>query len=70
MAVLEGRAPLETVCALNRQARLQGAALGMTRLEAEGIAETEAALLPRSAEGEAAARAVLLECAAQLFSAH
>src|SRR5271167_3666444 len=35
VAVLEGPAPLETVCALNRQARLKGVACGMTRLEAE-----------------------------------
>ena len=61
-AVLEGRAPLETVCSLNRAALLKGAALGMTRLEAESIPELR--LLTRSLETEAAARAVLLECAA------
>ena len=33
VAVLEGRAPLETVCSLNRAAHLKGAVLGMTRLE-------------------------------------
>jgi protein ImuB len=59
VAVLQGRAPLETVCSLNRLARLKGAVLGMTRLEAEGIAEFR--LLARSVEVEAAARAVLLE---------
>jgi protein ImuB len=62
VAVLEGRAPLETVCALNRQARLMGMVLGMTRLEAEGMAGLKLAV--RSPEAEAAARAVLLECAA------
>jgi protein ImuB len=62
VAVLEGRAPLETVCSLNRAAMLKGAALGMTRLEAEGISELR--LLTRSLETEAAARAILFECAA------
>lgn len=62
VAVLDGRPPLETVCSLNRQARLKGAALGMTRLEAETISGLQ--LLSRSLETEAAARAVLLECAA------
>jgi protein ImuB len=60
VAVLEGRAPLETVCSLNRPAHLKGAALGMTQLEAEGIAGVR--LLARSVEVEAAARAVFLEC--------
>jgi protein ImuB len=63
VAVLEGRAPLETMCSLNRAALLKGAALGMTRLEAESIPELR--LLSRSLEAEAAARAVLFECAAQ-----
>lgn len=63
VAVLDGRAPQETVCSLNRHTRLHGAALGMTRLEAEGIAGLK--LLARSRESEAAARAVFLECAAQ-----
>ena len=62
VAVLEGRAPSETVCSLNRPARQTGAALGMTRLEAESI--TGMRLLARSEETEAAARAALLECAA------
>jgi protein ImuB len=63
VAVLEGRAPQEMVCALNGHARRKGVALGMTRLEAEGINGLR--LLARSAESEAAAPAVLLECAAQ-----
>ena len=63
IAVLEGRAPQETVCAVNQKARLRGAALGMTRLEAEGIAELKP--LKRSLASEAAAHSVFLECAAQ-----
>ena len=62
MAVLEGRAPLEAVCALTRYARLMGASLGMTRMEAEGLPGLR--LLRRSLESEAAARAVLFECTA------
>jgi protein ImuB len=62
VAVLAGCAPLETVCSLNRQARLKGAALCMTRLEAESIPGMR--LLARSEETEAAAHAVFLECAA------
>jgi protein ImuB len=62
VAILDGRPPLETVCSLNRLARLKGAALGMTRLEAESIPGLH--LLARSLETEAAARAVFLECAA------
>ncbi len=63
VAVLEGRAPLEMVCALNGKARRCGAVLGITRLDAESIEGLK--LLQRSAESEAAARSVLLECAAQ-----
>jgi protein ImuB len=62
VAVLKGRAPLETVCSLNRAALLKGAVFGMTRLEAESIAGLQ--LVARSEETEAAARAVMLECAA------
>lgn len=62
VAILEGRAPQESVCSLNRQARLGGAAPGMTRVEAEHVARLR--LLPRSLETEAAARAIVLECAA------
>ncbi len=66
VAVLEGRAPLEQVCSMNRHARRQGAATGMTRLEAEALVSLNGKLrlLPRSPEGETASRAVLLECAA------
>jgi len=62
LAVLEGRPPLQTVCSLNRLARMKGAGVGMTRLEAESLEGLR--LLARSEESEAAARAVLLECAA------
>jgi protein ImuB len=92
VAVLDGRAPEEWVCSLNRQAARMGATAGMTRLEAEGIgglppqrqgpvAPTPGnkdhflgapvvggpglRLLKRSAESEAAANAVFLECAAK-----
>lgn len=63
VAVLEGRPPQQTVCALNHAARLRGATLNITRLDAESIAGLK--LLIRSLESEAAARAVILECAAQ-----
>jgi len=62
VAVLEGRAPLEAICALNRHAERRGVVCGMTRLEAEAIAGLR--LLSRSTESEAAARAVVRECAA------
>jgi protein ImuB len=63
VVVLDGRAPEEWVCSLNRLAERKGAAVGMTRLEAESMQGLR--LLKRSAESEAAARAVMLECAAK-----
>jgi protein ImuB len=63
VTVLEGRAPQQVICALNQKARQRGAALGMTRLEAEGIAGLK--LLVRSMDEEAAARTVFLECVSQ-----
>ena len=63
VVVLDGRAPEEWVCSLNRLAERRGAAAGMTRLEAESMQGLR--LLKRSAESEAAARAVMLECAAK-----
>ena len=63
VAVIEGRPPQEFVCAMNRPALQKGAALGMTRLDVEGIGGVR--LLARSLETEAAARSVLLECVAQ-----
>lgn len=62
LAVLEGRAPLESVCSMNGHACEKGVVRKMTRVEAEAIAGLR--LLPRSLESEASARAVLLECAA------
>jgi protein ImuB len=62
VSVLDGRPPLQTVCSLNRHARLKGVSPGMTRLEAETIPGLH--LLPRSPETEAAARTVLHESAA------
>jgi protein ImuB len=63
VVVLDGRAPEESVCSLNRLAERSGAAAGMTRLEAESVRGLR--LLKRSAENEAAARAVMLECVAK-----
>jgi protein ImuB len=63
VVVMEGCAPEEWVCAMNRLAERKGAALGMTRLEAESIAGLR--LLKRSLASEAAARTVFLECAAR-----
>ena len=54
---------MQILCSLNHHAHLEGASLGMSRLEAESIVNLR--LLQRSTETEAAARAVLLECAAQ-----
>jgi protein ImuB len=62
VVILDGRPPLQTVCSLNRPARMKGAAAGLTRLDAEAIPGLH--LLARSPETEAAARAVLHECAA------
>ena len=63
VAVLDGRPPTQILYSLNHHAHLEGASLGMSRLEAEAIVNLR--LLQRSTETEAAARAVLLECAAQ-----
>jgi protein ImuB len=63
VVVLDGRAPEEWVCSLNRLAARAGAAQGMTRLEAESAVGLR--LLKRSTESEAAAKAVLLECVAK-----
>ncbi len=63
VAVLEGHAPLERVCAANVAARREGVADGMTRVEAESFAGMT--LLRRSLGEEAEARGVLLACAAK-----
>ena len=62
VAVLDGEPPHQSVCSINRAARMAGTALGMTKLEVESIPALR--LVARSLETEAAARAVLLECAA------
>jgi protein ImuB len=59
--VMEGLPPLEQVCAMNAQAHRLGAEYGMTRVEVETFPNL--AVLARSLDEEAAARAVLLECA-------
>jgi protein ImuB len=63
VVVLEGEAPGESVCAMNMHARRRGAALRMTRVEAEELSGL--CLLSRSEVNEAAASEVFLECAAQ-----
>ena len=63
IVVIEGRPPHEFVCAMNRHARSKGLTAGMTRLDVEGLDGVR--LLARSAETEASARIVLLECIAQ-----
>lgn len=66
LAVLEGRPPQERVCAMNRHARRLGTVPGMNRHEAETLDVQSGGLriLSRSLETEAAARAVMLEYAA------
>lgn len=59
--VMQGEPPLQHVWSLNTKARLLGMAHGMTRVEIETF--PEAVVLSRSASTEAAAKAVLLECA-------
>ena len=63
VAVLDGPAHDQYVCARNRLAAQRGAVHGLSRMEAEGIAGVQ--LLMRSHDIEQAARAVLLEAAAQ-----
>ena len=63
VVVLDGPAAQQTVCALNQHARRRGAALGMTRLDAESLAEMK--LLRRSIQAEKVSRSILLECVSQ-----
>jgi protein ImuB len=63
IVIVEGRAPQETVCALNSHARRRGVSLGMPRFEVENMNALR--VLTRSVECESAAHAVFLECAAQ-----
>jgi len=62
VAILEDQPPHQVICSINRAARSAGAVLGMTKLEAEAVPSLR--LMQRSIAGEAAARSVLLECAA------
>src|SRR5580704_13484180 len=59
--VMEGEPPLQRVCSLNRRAHSLGMARGMTQVEVETF--SRATVLLRSSDEEAAAKAVLLECA-------
>jgi len=63
VVVLEGEAPIQSLCAMNTHARRRGASLRMTRVEAESL--NGLCILTRSAANEAAAREVFLERAAQ-----
>jgi protein ImuB len=63
VGVIEGRPPHECVCAMNIHALHRGAAIRMTRLDAEGVPGLR--ILARSPQTEASARMVLLECAAK-----
>ena len=65
VAVLEGKPPLQKVFAVNEKARRLGIDPGMTKIQVEPC--TELVLRPRSPLQEAAAHAVLLDCA-QSFS--
>jgi protein ImuB len=65
LAVLEGKAPVQDIFALNENARRAGVSAGMTKLQVEGCSGLK--LRPRSLLQEAAAHAALLDCA-QSFS--
>ncbi len=65
VAVLEGKAPLQKIFAVNEKARRAGASPGMTKLQVEAC--TDLMLRSRSFLQEAAAHAALLDCA-QSFS--
>ncbi|HSZ00716.1 MAG TPA: DNA polymerase Y family protein [Terriglobales bacterium] len=65
LAVLEGKAPLQTVFAVNENARRAGVDTGMSKLQIEPCAGL--VLRARSLPQEAAAHAALLDCA-QSFS--
>jgi protein ImuB len=62
LAVLSGEPPLERVFAMNQPARLQGLAIGMSRVQAESFA---LALRRRDRAQEAIAFAELMSCAEQ-----
>ncbi len=65
LAVLEGKAPLQKVFAVNENARRAGVSSGMSKLQIEACSVV--ALRARSLPQEAAAHAALLDCA-QSFS--
>ncbi len=65
VAVLEGKAPLQKVCAVNEKARRAGVSPGMTKLQVEACSDL--VLRARSSLQETAAHAALLDCA-QSFS--
>lgn len=65
LAVLEGKAPLQKVFAVNEKARREGVIPGMTKIQVE--AYPHLVLRDRSLSQESAAHAALLECA-QAFS--
>jgi protein ImuB len=65
LAVLEGKAPLQKIFAVNENARRAGVSPGMSKLQIEACAEVM--LRGRSLPQEAAAHAALLDCA-QSFS--
>jgi protein ImuB len=65
LAVLEGKAPLQKVFAVNENARRAGVSPGMSKLQIEAC--TGLVLRTRSLPQEAAAHAALLDCA-QSFS--
>jgi len=59
--VMEGEPPLQEVCSLTRKARQLGLACGMTQVEVDTFSDVT--VLRRSANEEATAKEVLLECA-------
>jgi protein ImuB len=61
VVVLEGIPPLQSVCSLNGKARRLGVSRGMTKVEMETF--DSIVVLQRSVAEEAAARAILIECA-------
>src|SRR5579871_2463470 len=63
VAILDGYAPLERVCARNQHAQKRGVATGMTRLEVEELGGI--VVLTRSIETERAAKMILLESVSQ-----
>src|SRR5580704_356209 len=65
LAVLEGKAPLQNLFAVNENARRAGVSPGMTKLQLEACSGL--VLRARSLPQEAAAHAALLDCA-QSFS--